>query len=86
MSETKSCPYSVVRPKIDRIELVEGAAYGCSISNGVQSLGAGSSFTKPSGDLGVGTLRKLFAIVWAPRHSHLVLRVEGKGHEHNNRR
>lgn len=78
MSETKSCPYSVVRPKIDRIELVERAAYGCSITNGVQSPGAGSSFTKPLGDLCVGTLRKLFVIVCTVRHSHPVLRVEAK--------
>jgi len=71
--------------EIDRIELVEGPAYGCSITNGVQSPDAGSSFTKPSDDLCVGTLRKLFVIVCTARHSHFVLRAEGKGHERNNR-
>lgn len=86
MSETKSYRFGSSAKKFDRIELVEGPAYGCSITNGVQSPGAGSSFTKPSGDLGVGTFRKLFAIVWTARLSHLVLRAEGKGHEHNNRR
>jgi hypothetical protein len=63
-----------------------GPAQCGSITNGVQSPGAGSSFTKPSGDLCVGTLRKLFVILCTARHSHLVLRMEGKGHERNNPR